>query len=115
MFYTLENKRISVNISPSDNDLNLTDEEYRNLMNNGGYLYDYELVNGKLVSALNQELFMQHLRDKREFECFMFINRGQLWYDTLTEEQRKELDNWYKKWLNVTETKIIPTKPSWLK
>ena len=115
MYYTLENKRISVNINTSDNDLNLTDEEYRSLMNNGGYLYDYELIGGKLVSTLNQELYKEHLRHRREFECFVVINRGELWYNNLTEEQVAEPDKWYKDWLKVTETKITPEKPTWVK
>lgn len=55
------------------------------------------------------------LRQKRAEECFSIINRGQLWYNTLTTEQVQELNTWYQAWLDVTETKIIPTKPSWLK
>lgn len=54
------------------------------------------------------------LRLQREEECFPYINRGELWYDNLTQEQRIELSVWYQAWLDVTETKIIPTKPSWL-
>lgn len=57
---------------------------------------------------------LKNLRNKRENECFSVINRGQLWYNKLTEEQRLELDIWYKKWLDVTETRIIPEKPIWL-
>lgn len=69
------------------------------------------------------------LRSRRQFECFQIINRGVLWYNTLTEEQRLELDKWYKEWLDITDTfrteyeknpdleidNIIPTTPSWLK
>lgn len=54
------------------------------------------------------------LRIRRQGECFTYINRGQLWYSNLTEEQQRELQQWYNAWLNVTETKIIPTKPTWL-
>ena len=54
------------------------------------------------------------LRRRREVECFAIINRGQLWYNTLTEEQMNELKEWYIAWLNVTDTLIIPNKPSWL-
>ena len=49
-----------------------------------------------------------NLRVTRQVECFAIINRGKLWYDNLT-------DKWYEDWLKVTETKVIPTKPSWLK
>lgn len=54
------------------------------------------------------------LRARRETECFSIINRGKLWYDHLTYEQRAELTDWYFEWLDVTDTKVIPIKPSWL-
>lgn len=54
------------------------------------------------------------LRKRREQECFSVINRGQIWYDTLTAEEHEELKVWYIAWLNVTETLIVPNKPSWL-
>ena len=62
-----------------------------------------------------EEEIVEQLRYKREDECFSLINRGQLWYDTLTPEQYAELQKWYKDWLDITETKIIPEKPEWLK
>lgn len=65
------------------------------------------------------------LRTRRANECFLIVNRGEVWYNKLTEEQKTELSAWYEAWLNVPqvyqETKptdietIIPTKPSWLK
>ena len=55
------------------------------------------------------------LRMMREDECFTIVNRGQAWYNTLTEEQKEELQAWYKDWLDVTKTGVIPEKPSWLK
>ena len=66
----------------------------------------------------SQELLkkeLDDLRQQRETECFSIINRGKLWYDNLTEEQLIELQTWYKSWLDVTETKIIPEKPNWIK
>ena len=57
----------------------------------------------------------EFLREYREIVCFSVINRGLLWYDTLTEEQVEELRTWYNEWLNVTRTKIIPQPPSWLR
>lgn len=54
------------------------------------------------------------LRSNREQECFSIINRGKLWYDTLTNEQLEELNKWYKEWLDVTETLVVPNKPEWL-
>lgn len=67
---------------------------------------------------------LDRLRELREWECFSIINRGVLWYNTLTTEQQQELNTWYQAWLDVPqvyqETKptdietIIPIKPSWL-
>ena len=54
------------------------------------------------------------LRKKREEICFPIINRGKLWYDSLSSEQYQELKDWYKKCLDVTETNIIPETPEWL-
>ena len=47
--------------------------------------------------------------------CFPVINRGQLWYNNLTDEQKEELSKWYNDWLNVTTTLVIPETPDWLK
>lgn len=58
---------------------------------------------------------IEELRAKRETECFSIINRGKLWYDTLTPEQTEELNEWYRAWLEVTETLVEPTKPEWIK
>lgn len=61
-----------------------------------------------------EEEILNSLRLKREQECFPIINRGQLWYKKLTEEQINELDQWYCNWLNITETKVEPVMPKWL-
>lgn len=54
------------------------------------------------------------IRKRREKECFTIINRGTLWYNCLTIEQKSELNGWYHNWLNATETGVIPPKPEWL-
>ena len=77
---------------------------------------------------LTKEEVLDFLRTRREEECFPIINRGVLWYNLLTDEQRLELGKWYKEWLDITDTyrntykrnsefdieTIIPSKPSWL-
>lgn len=77
---------------------------------------------------LTKEEVLNLLRTRREEECFPIINRGVLWYNLLTDEQKLELDKWYKKWLDITDTyrkvykqnlefdiqTIIPSKPNWL-
>ena len=55
------------------------------------------------------------LRVKREEICFAIVNRGQVWYESLTAVQRAELLLWYNAWLNVTETLTIPDTPCWIK
>lgn len=57
----------------------------------------------------------EYYRILRESHCFPIINRGQLWYESLTSSQKEELSKWYQDWLNVTETMVAPTKPEWLK
>lgn len=76
------------------------------------------------IPPLTEEEILEELRSRRESECFIYINRGVLWYNTLTTEQQQELNTWYQAWLDVPqvyqETKpedietIIPQKPSWL-
>lgn len=60
----------------------------------------------------NRELIF--LRSQREKVCFPYVNRGYMWYNKLTEEQKEELDVWYQEWLDVTETKVLPDTPTWL-
>ena len=76
---------------------------------------DGEIILDEEMKATTQEaVLLNELRAQREIECFPIINRGALWYNTLTEEQEAELQVWYQAWLDVTETKVIPEKPEWL-
>lgn len=69
----------------------------------------------KKWAEITNELVDEDLRYRREKECFKYVNRGQLWYDTLTKDQVEELRKWYNDWLNVTaDKKSVPTKPKWL-
>ena len=80
----------------------------------------YRLVDNKLVKdetkldevALSDK--KQLLRQYRDSQCFSVINRGILWYNTLTDAQKAELNEWYHAWLDVTETLVVPEKPDWL-
>ena len=74
-----------------------------------------ELVGTTVPNPSYEKILNAKLRKAREKECFPYINRGQLWYATLTAEQQYELSQWYNAWLNITETHIYPEKPSWLK
>ena len=64
--------------------------------------------------VLQTEAKKAEFRLRRETECFSVINRGQLWYEGISIAQLLELRQWYKAWLNVTETMVVPKKPTWL-
>lgn len=70
--------------------------------------------NSDKYNERKESVKIEELRQRRASECFPIINRGQLWYDTLTEEQKAELKKWYGAWLNVTDTLAIPSKPDWI-
>ena len=80
----------------------------------------YYLSDGVLVKSDNRQKEIEnerelvYLRSQREKACFPYVNRGSLWYNKLTDVQREELDAWYQAWLDVTETKVVPTAPEWL-
>lgn len=80
----------------------------------------FKLVNGELVkdeekdTADRLELQRDDLRKRREAECFPVINRGWIWYSSLTLSQWRELRTWYLAWLNVTSTLTVPNRPTWL-
>ena len=77
----------------------------------GGALhYDTE---GKAAHDLEEKIL--RLKEDRELKCFSIINRGQLWYSTLTKKQLKELQDWYIAWLDAPQTLKEPIKPDWLK
>lgn len=65
-------------------------------------------------TELKRKALCDDLRKRRETECFFYINRGQLWYYRLSDEQKSELQVWYADWLKVTDTLTAPEKPSWL-
>jgi hypothetical protein len=67
----------------------------------------FKMLTGKIKN--------EKLRQRRENECFPVINRGNLWYSTLTDDQRIELTAWYKAWLDCTDSLSAPEKPTWLK
>jgi len=69
----------------------------------------------KAYNEDKQKELLSELKQQRETECFPIVNRGQLWYDTLMQEQTQELNTWYQAWLNVTKTREVPNKPEWLK
>ena len=81
----------------------------------------YKYENGQLRydadkhGAIERTKHVNELRVTRKKECFPIINRGILWYNTLTEDQVAELGRWYQDWLDVTDTLTAPTMPEWIK
>lgn len=65
-------------------------------------------------TAIRTAAAADEYRARREKECFAVINRGQLWYEGISMVQLLELRKWYKAWLDVTETMVVPEKPAWL-
>lgn len=80
----------------------------------------YKLADGELVldedklKADADAAELTVIRQRREIECFAYINRGELWYGLLTDEQKTELADWYLSWLDAPETRTIPAPPVWL-
>lgn len=71
----------------------------------------FEVIEIEVVVKTQIEL----LQEQRQLECFEVLeSKSKLWYDNLTEVQYNELNSWYKAWLNVTDTLVVPTKPTWL-
>lgn len=88
------------------------------------HLNDFIYRDGEAIYSpkSEEELLIEHnlelenqLRCRREDECFSIINRGRLWYNTLTEEQIAELQVWYQAWLDAPNTLQEPIKPNWIK
>lgn len=80
------------------------------------YLSDDNMLikNNEKQAELENNKVLSNLRSQREKICFPYINRGDLWYNRLSDVQIAELNTWYQAWLDVTETKIIPEAPEWL-
>lgn len=97
--------------------LEITDKRWQELLKEQSLGKEIRLVNGELVATepTEKETTLDILRRQREIECFDIVNRGAVWYNTLTAEQKQELAEWYRAWLDVTETRKIPQRPSWLK
>ena len=93
---------------PEDIDLFLR-QFYAFRYQDGHLIYDAEAYEIHVTEEAKEEY-----RLRREKECFSVINRGQLWYEGISITQLLELRKWYKDWLAVTETMVIPEKPAWL-
>jgi hypothetical protein len=85
-------------------------------------VWKYEHIRADLDVVYFKTPSENYLRFLREKHCFAILNQnfvidGQSasWFDTLTDEQKIEANDWVQAWRDVTKTKIIPDKPIWLK
>lgn len=93
-------------------ELEVTDEQLEQI-STFSFNTNWRYLNGEFI--LESLMDENSLRERRQRECFSILdNRSQLWWNKLTEIQREEIEAWYEAWLEVTETKVIPEKPSWL-
>lgn len=90
----------------------ITDEEFNLYIGDSS---SYKIENGKFVRLKPEsELLGNLLRKRREKECFPIVNRGALWYEKLTAEQKAELSAWYEAWLDAPATGTAPERPTWI-
>lgn len=119
MFYKVNDKNeiIETCIENYDGNFLETDKEIEFGFDNKLYFVEDMQKDNYLArkQEFEKQAYIVDLRAKRDDECFSVVDRGSLWYETLTDTQKEELKVWHQAWLNVTETKIIPEKPSWLK
>lgn len=73
---------------------------------------------GKFEFYDSQELInkdkAKDIRNRRGCECFKIVDRP-LWLESLTEEQRMIVKQWYQAWLDAPETLVVPEKPEFIK
>ena len=116
------NKKVKINNEGYLESLDITDatievevdlDTYYTLLSvKNGYNWQYKNNVWTEVPLLAEK----NLRALRKTNCFRLIdNKSQLWWNRLTKVQLNELEIWYDAWLKVTDTKIIPDKPEWLK
>lgn len=101
-------------------DCKVRDRENYHIINGyNGALFFYEYTQTEeykqKAEAFKARSKIKQLRRRRDEECFSVINRGALWYEKLTPEEKAELETWYQSWLDVTETGVAPETPEWLK
>lgn len=104
-----------ITVPDNESAVEITTEQYDGLKNGTMQFNDSLAAVENTPAEVIEERKMENLRARRKAECFSIINRGQLWYSRLSQEQLVQLNKWYQDWLDVTETGMIPTKPMWIK
>lgn len=116
-----DNKILGYATYPIDDTYKETDKEIVEGFDHKLYYKEYTQTDEykNLIVQYKEKEKLNNLRRLREIECFSVINRGELWYNTLTSSQKTELNEWYKLWLdlpnNYNQNTKIPKKPEWIK
>lgn len=108
----------SPEVSDAENEIEV-DDSLREQLSSIPYFYDWQYKDGEW-NLVSLDSYMKddenYLRRRRQKACFKFLDgKSQMWYRMLSEDQTKELKQWYQAWLDVTKTKVIPETPSWIK
>lgn len=79
--------------------------------------YDGEklVYDGEQAKILQAERNKDEIRFERQRVCFPVVNRGQFWYDKLTQSEKDEIREWYQKWLDAPETGVVPEDLDFIK
>lgn len=80
------------------------------IFEDGKFKLDEDLKQSSMIDEVKETI-----RKNRREKCFPIINRGQFWYDSLTESQLNELRIWYQAWLDATITLVEPNDLDWVK
>ena len=72
-------------------------------------------LDAEALTGVLQGEAIERIRMRRVAECFAIIDRGRLWYESLTPEQLAELAAWRETWLTAPETGMAPERPAWIK
>jgi len=80
----------------------------------------YQYINGQAIldqtkcESIQYEAEAEALRAQRETECFAVCDRY-MWYNFLSSTNKAKVKEWYKAWLDVTETRTVPEPPECVK
>ena len=86
--------------------------DYRGVLRFAHQMQGEEYEAGRAAFEKHRELV--GLRVRRKQECFSVVNRGAMWYNTLSQSQKEELQAWYQAWLDAPASGVVPEKPQWL-
>lgn len=101
-------------IKDCDRSILITESQFRKISETPAF-YGWKYSENDDDFTLEPLLYDDVLRERRKVECFDILNQYSfLWFNHLTKIQKQELEQWYNKWLDVTETKNIPAPLEWL-